>query len=219
MSQRLVVFWDWNGTIVNDASTFVFIMNSFLKEKGLPLINVASYRCHFEFPLINYYKSLGFRFNSESFDSLGKRFISKYKNHQFDASLYKNMEFVLSFVRQQVDVQCVVSAQENSLLNSSVLHYGLDCYFDDFLGVNNLFAENKELLVSCLYQKYNLSKNDKIIVVGDTAYDYRLSTLISSDCVLVSYGHTNKKRLLCCDCDVVNSVLELYFYLKNYCLD
>ena len=60
---------------------------------------------------------------------------------------------------------------------------------------------------------------NKIIVVGDTAYDYKLSSLVGADCVLVSYGHTNKKRLNNCGCLVVSSVSELFSFLKNYCLN
>ena len=132
MKRRVVVFWDWNGTIVNDASVFVYIMNLFLKEKKLSFIDVCSYRESFEFPLINYYKKLGFTFKGESFDSLGKRFIDKYKKHQFDARLFYNIRYVLSYLKLNVDRQFIVSAQENSLLKSSVLHYKLDSYFDDF---------------------------------------------------------------------------------------
>ena len=63
MKNKTVVIWDWNGTIVDDAFVFVKIMNFFLKEKKLPLINIAKYRDVFEFPLINYYSKLGFDFN------------------------------------------------------------------------------------------------------------------------------------------------------------
>ena len=82
------VIWDWNGTIVDDAQLFVDIMNSFLKEQRLPLINVAVYRESFEFPIINYYRRLGFDFKKESFESLGSRFIDIYQQKCFNAPLF-----------------------------------------------------------------------------------------------------------------------------------
>ena len=37
---NFVVVWDWNGTIVDDAQLFVDIMNLFLIEQHLPLIDI-----------------------------------------------------------------------------------------------------------------------------------------------------------------------------------
>ena len=58
MKNKFVIFWDWNGTIVDDAFLFVKIMNSFLREKKLPLIDIKQYKSFFGFPLIQYYKKL-----------------------------------------------------------------------------------------------------------------------------------------------------------------
>ena len=33
MNKKMIVVWDWNGTIVDDAFVFVNIMNSYLKKK------------------------------------------------------------------------------------------------------------------------------------------------------------------------------------------
>ena len=39
MKTSLSLIWDWNGTIVDDAPVFIRIMNEFLEERGLPLID------------------------------------------------------------------------------------------------------------------------------------------------------------------------------------
>ena len=49
---NFIFVWDWNGTIVDDAQLFVDIMNLFLKEQRLPLIDVEVYRENFEFPIM-----------------------------------------------------------------------------------------------------------------------------------------------------------------------
>ena len=85
MNKKVAIFWDWNGTLVNDSFLFVDIMNSFLKEHSLPLISINDYRKFFEFPIKNYYLNLGFNFKKESFSSLGRRFIDEYKKRQFEA--------------------------------------------------------------------------------------------------------------------------------------
>ena len=78
------IIWDWNGTIVNDAFVFIKIMNGFLKERGLPLISLEDYKNFFVFPVKDYYKSLGFNFSKESFDSLTLSFIKQYMERDYD---------------------------------------------------------------------------------------------------------------------------------------
>ena len=59
MDKKVCIFWDWNGTLIDDAFIFVEIMNVFLKQRDLDIINIKKYRDCFEFPIANYYKKLG----------------------------------------------------------------------------------------------------------------------------------------------------------------
>ena len=34
------IIWDWNGTLLNDGWVFVNVMNTLLKSRDLPLINI-----------------------------------------------------------------------------------------------------------------------------------------------------------------------------------
>ena len=43
-NRELVVFWDWNGTIVNDTWLFVELMNQVLKTRNLDLIDKTDYK-------------------------------------------------------------------------------------------------------------------------------------------------------------------------------
>ena len=70
------IIWDWNGTLLNDAWVFVGVMNSLLKSRNLGQINLRDYRKYFGFPVIEYYKHLGFDFSKESFEDYGKDFIA-----------------------------------------------------------------------------------------------------------------------------------------------
>ena len=87
MKTSLSLIWDWNGTIVDDAPVFIRIMNEFLEERGLPLIDAKKYREFFTFPVKNYYKLLGFQFSKKSFDELSLEFIKRYKEEMLEPSL------------------------------------------------------------------------------------------------------------------------------------
>ena len=60
------IIWDWNGTIVNDASVFVVVMNTVLSRRGLKKISLSDYKQNFCFPIKKYWRFLGFKFNDSS---------------------------------------------------------------------------------------------------------------------------------------------------------
>ena len=216
MDKKVAIFWDWNGTVVDDAFIFVKIMNFFLEERGLKNISIDDYKKKFEFPVKKYYLNLGFDFKEESFSSLGRRFIDKYTKYQFDGSLFPGIKDLLFDLKNRGFCQFVVSAQENGLLVSSVRHYGLDGCFNRFVGVSNFFAKGKVELAKNLYNNF-LSKKYKVFLVGDTLYDIKVAASINATPVLVSFGHNDKKRLLRSGALVIDSVEELSSFLINPC--
>jgi len=210
------VVWDWNGTIVDDAQLFVDIMNPFLKEQHLPLIDVGAYRESFEFPIINYYRRLGFDFKKESFKSLGSRFIDIYQEKRFNAPLFSGIFNIIKKLNKAGVLQFVVSAQESSLLSSSVKHYGLHNFFCAFKGVNNFFADGKVELAINLKNDY-LSNIKNVFVVGDSLQDLLVARSLNATPLLVSYGHYAKHRLVGYNGAIlIDSVAALNtFFLKN----
>ena len=214
MKNKTVVIWDWNGTIVDDAFVFVKIMNFFLKEKNLPLINTTKYRDVFEFPLINYYSKLGFDFNEESFENLGVRFIEQYKKHRFSADLFPDIKKTISFLNNMGCFQFVVSAQEDSLLSSAVRHYGLSQFFVSCHGVNNLLALKKIELAKKIKKLY-VNPEDRLVVIGDTLHDLEVASSIGAVPILVSFGHFSAERLTKKHSIVCHSVSQLKNILTN----
>ena len=61
------IVWDWNGTLLNDNWLAIKAINILLKRYNLPLITLEQYLAVFTFPVIDYYKELGFDFNKTSF--------------------------------------------------------------------------------------------------------------------------------------------------------
>jgi len=213
-NKKVAVFWDWNGTIVNDSLLFVDIMNVFLLEKKLNAISVDDYKRFFEFPIKNYYLNLGFDFKDESFESLGRRFIKEYTSRQYDARLFPGIRRLLINLKQKNCLQFVVSAQENSLLQRAVFYYKVDSYFSSFVGVSNIFAKGKVGLAISLYKQF-LDPSYDVFLVGDTMHDIEVARSINATPVLVSYGHCDKEKLFNSGEIVVDSVLELsLFFLR-----
>ena len=57
------VVWDWNGTLLDDIDVSMEALNTILKKAQLPLVlDKGEYRKYFQFPVIEYYKKVGFDF-------------------------------------------------------------------------------------------------------------------------------------------------------------
>ena len=50
------ILWDWNGTLLDDSWLCVEVLNDLLKEQGKDPISLKTYRNHFNFPVIHFYK-------------------------------------------------------------------------------------------------------------------------------------------------------------------
>ena len=61
------VIWDFNGTILDDVAAGIASVNKMLSDRSLPTIkDKEHYRKIFRFPIIEYYRSLGFDFLNKS---------------------------------------------------------------------------------------------------------------------------------------------------------
>ena len=214
MKNKLSIVWDWNGTIVNDASVFIKIMNDFLSERNLPPITLKQYRSAFVFPVKNYYTKLGFDFSEESFESLSLVFIEKYKKAMFTPPLVKDIKNLLSWLCKRQISQYIVSAQEHSLLTRAVEYYRVGLFFKEVKGINNYQATSKVSIAKELYSA-SLKQKKEIVLIGDTEHDAEVAKELNINCFLVSYGHCTKEKLLKTGFNVFDSVSDLRSALKS----
>ena len=49
------IVWDWNGTLLDDVSLAIDVMNKMLSENDLVQIDNETYKKLFEFPVQRYY--------------------------------------------------------------------------------------------------------------------------------------------------------------------
>ena len=214
MSKKdVIVFWDWNGTIVDDCFVFVDILNVLLKENNLPSISIKQYKNNFCFPIDRFYKKINLYKDSAFFDEINLRFAELYKERMFSPSLKKNIISLLSLLHSDGIPQYVVSAQNHKILIKLLEYYGLSKYFVDVFGVNNHVAKGKDVVALNLKNKIS-NKNNNILFVGDTFLDFEVASKIKATPLLVTWGHYSKKRL------AVNAnnkhVFDSVYNLKKY---
>jgi len=188
MKSKKLIIWDWNGTLLNDIDACIISMNVMLERRNMKLLDKAMYRKLFTFPVQDYYKSIGFDFLQESFEQLSVEYIDLYKQHSINSTLQLGVFTALEQFKNKGFQQVILSASEQKALEKQVNQHQLDVYFDELVGLNNIYAKSKRDNAIRYLHKINIPPEDSLLI-GDTYHDYEVAKAIGCDCLLVNNGH------------------------------
>ncbi len=207
------IFWDWNGTLLDDIEECIDIINNSLKKRALPQLTRTEYLEKFEFPVINYYKSIGFDFTVESFEEVGKEFIDAYASKMFECQLQQGTRAALENIRRFGINQYVLSALQHSALQRCISHYQLDDCFARVQGLGDAYAHSKIDLGRMLLEEVGCDPGSALMI-GDTVHDYETAMAMGVRCILIAAGHNSRERLLTCGVPVFDSLDDCVASLK-----
>ncbi len=208
MIHEKIIFWDWNGTLLNDTHTCLGIMNSMMTRRKMPVINLATYRDIFGFPVRNYYHKLGFDFSIESFEELSVEFIDRYSEEVSRTGLVNGAEEVLRHFKMRGAENVIVSAMKQEMLVESVEKNGVTELFTAILGIHDIYASGKSERANEYVKSRGISARD-IVFIGDTTHDFEVAEIIGCRCILVADGHQAKDRLTGTGARVIDTLQEL----------
>lgn len=194
ISGRDHIIWDWNGTLIDDVQHAVTIMNQILVEHRLPQIDSHTYREIFEFPVVNYYRKLGFDFTRHEFSELSHRFVDLYMSKLNECNLFPHSKYILNFIRTQGQTQSLLSATDQDNLQRAIQHYELDEYFDFLTGLTSKLADSKVEQGKRLMEAAQIPAA-KTVLIGDTAHDLEVGQALGVDVILLAHGHQSEHRL------------------------
>ena len=205
--------WDFNGTLLDDVMTGIESVNTLLCERGLARIEgVEHYRRIFRFPIIEYYRSLGFDFEQEPYEELAPKWVALYLEYVKRAGLFDDVRWMLDRLKSDGIPQFVLSATELDMLNGQISALGIREYFDDVMGLDNIHAGSKLSLARLWREQYPTAR---AVFIGDTDHDAETARELGADCILVCRGHQSKEHLLNTGATVVDDLLEAYNLLKS----
>ncbi len=203
-----MLFWDWNGTLLDDAHTCLNTMNAMLRKRNMPELNLELYKEVFGFPVVNYYQKIGFDFTRESFEALSVEFIDAYNRALGSAPLAGKAKDVLEFFNREGKQQVIVSAMRQDMLLESVRNKGLEVYFTEILGIEDIYAASKSRMAKAWVEKQGLDAGD-ILFIGDTLHDFEVAEELGCRCLLVADGHQSEARLKHSGATVIRSLEDL----------
>ena len=187
------VIWDFNGTILDDVECGVESVNTLLSQRGLKeLEGVDAYRKVFGFPVIDYYKRLGFDFDKEPYSVIALLWVDLYLENVKKAGLFNDVKETIDAFRNMGISQTVLSATELNMLMGQLEYLKIADCFDEILGLDNIHAESKVALGKAWQER---NKGAVTILIGDTVHDAETAEQIGADCILVARGHQSFETL------------------------
>lgn len=208
MNDIKYIFFDFNGTILNDVELCLDLLNEKLIDQNKDTLTLDEYKHVFKFPIRQYYMDAGLDFNIESYESMADKFIAKYTPRSLTCGLYPNVVPTLKYLKEKGIKLIILSASEMNNLNYQVNSYGIAHYFDAILGINNIYAESKTGIGIKYIENNNINKKE-CIFVGDTLHDFEIANEMSIEPILVTCGHQAFDVLRSSGAVIINDIGDL----------
>lgn len=202
------VIWDWNGTLLDDAWLCIEVMNELLSARRLPTLEAARYQALFGFPVRDYYGRLGFDFSHEPFERVGAAFIAAYQRRHHECRLQAGADEALAALAARGIGCSVLSASEQSRLESQADRLGVRRCFVRMSGLDDCYAGGKLENGRRLLARLGLDPRE-VLLVGDTDHDWEVARDLDVDCVLIPSGHQSVDRLCALGAPMAISLAEI----------
>ena len=207
--------WDFNGTIFDDVAAGIDAVNTLLRERGIATLDSKEqYQEVFDFPIIDYYRRIGFDFEKEPYEIVAPLWVELYLENSKQAKLFEDVIPTLDFFDEQGIKQSVLSASELNMLSRQLRELGIYGRFEEIMGIDNIYAESKLALAKRWREGHTQAK---VMFIGDTTHDYETARVLGADCYLISAGHhpEYKLRALGNGVKIFPSLRAMVEYLKN----
>lgn len=188
------VIWDWNGTLLDDVDLCVETISHVLSDNGLPAITRERYLEQFGFPVIEYYKKIGFDLKKTDFMTVSNQFVQRYRARVQECALHKGAVEFLHFLREQGKVQSVLSAAHEADLKHQLKHFNILHLFEEVYGIADHYAASKIDRGRELLKQLAVSP-EKAVLIGDTDHDLEVANALGIDLLLMGNGHQHPDRL------------------------
>ena len=202
------VIWDWNGTLFDDISTGLLIINRMLVTRGRPpLADLAHYRRIFQFRWRITIGKPVWTFQRRALRVWQRIIIALYPEVSRDCGLAEGAKEALAAFQAAGLHQHILSASEQGLLESQLIKLGVRQYFDHVIGQADGYAVGKTERGIRWMQEENIQP-ESCLLIGDTDHDALTAQKLGCRCLLLSCGHQSRERLEQTGMPVVDNLLQ-----------
>lgn len=186
LSQKDCVFWDWNGTLLNDLDFSINITNGFLSSKGVGPLSKLDYQTAFTIPISDYYQNLKLKEKGLCLEETSNAYLKNYANGRHELEMFEGAVECLQHLYQSNVKQILFSAAHISELEYQTSKHGIKNLFHLLSGAEDFKAGCKLERGLKIKKEQNLKSG---VVVGDTLHDVEIGKEMGFETVWVSEGH------------------------------
>lgn len=188
--------FDYNGTILNDAGIAVKIENIMLAQRNLPSdYTLDDYRSMFDTDMINYYRQIGYTFETETFEDVARQFNALYQQMFDKCNLCEGVLPLLQQINKNHDQAVILSSCQDVMLKKQCDLLGISHYFREIMGIDDFLAGSK-VEIAKHWMIRSAVRPEDCVYFGDTLADYNTAKAIGvENIILVSSGHQSYVRL------------------------
>ncbi len=212
MSRFDCVIWDWNGTLIDDAHVGCEAVNDMMDELERPRIEMSDYYHYMRDGMGHYYDYL-FYPDKAPFDKLVELFSKYYDIRIKKASLHNGAEKVLSELRDMGIVQAIVSSSHKDKVRRDASVFGIEGYFDEILGADDLLIGSKTERARLYLERKNIDPK-RVLVVGDMTHDRETADGIGAEYVIIPKGHQSAEVLLSKGIKMISDISDIIEYVR-----
>ena len=204
--------WDFNGTILDDIQHGIDCVNTMLRKRNMKTLDsVETYRAVMRFPVIDYYRDLGFDMATEDYyDVLAPEWVALYLAGEKNCPMMPGVLTVLEAAKDRNISQVLISATKTDQLMNQLQRLEILQYFDEIMGLDNFYAASKTQLAEAWRKAH---PEAVVLSVGDTDHDAALAKAIGGDSLLYLGGHQSKDRLISCGVPMISHIQDILQYL------
>lgn len=201
------VIWDFNGTILDDLRVSIDAADELLTRHGLkPMVTVEKYHEVFGFPIIDYYKRIGFDFSKVPYSVLAHEWVEIYLRRVRDAKIRDGVKEAIEKINSMNIKQTILSMSDKDMLVRQVKDLKIHDLFDEIYGLDNIYAKSKLELAKKWRDEH---KNERVLFIGDTVHDAESAEIIGCKCLLLAGGHQSAESLKSGNATVILDVCEI----------
>jgi len=188
------VIWDWNGTLLDDLTLALSVVNELLREYSVEELTLSRYREIFDFPVRDYYERAGLDLGKHDFHEISEKFCSRFEERLHLARIFPAVPSLLESIRESGSRQFVLSGTEQNALGRMMRRYGIAELFDATQGLGDNLAAGKVTAGRELVQRCRIEP-DRTVIIGDTTHDAAVAKELGMECLLLASGHHSQERL------------------------
>jgi phosphoglycolate phosphatase len=204
------IFWDFNGTLFDDAQLSFEIVSKQIENRNLPKYSLEEIKSLFRFPISNFYLDLGF--TKEDLDSgrASVEFMDLYRELSPKCSLHNYAINCLELARTKGLTQLILSAHTEDHVIELCDHLKISPYFSEILGATEASRGLSKTNRGKTWIEQKGLDSSKILIIGDSTHDYEVADSIGASCILIAQGHQNLESLSKCPVTVVETLKDVY---------